>query len=226
MPSSMSQVATVSTVLPGDPVLDAAARCIDRKGFDNTSLEEVAAEAGVSRTTLYRRYGNRESLFKALLIARAGPFRAWSRGVLLGSGTVAERIETVLTRAILEMQRVGWLDRTLHAGMSAAAIRLFKASHAHGAEAGLAALLSSTMDQRAAIEARVTVAELIDWTADQMIVLASAPPWDEETLRGRLRYFVMPVLVPRTDCDADAVRLARIETQLATLIARSEASGQ
>jgi hypothetical protein len=82
------------------------------------------------------------------------------------------------------------------------------------------------MDQRAATEARVTVAELIDWTADQMIVLASAPPWDEETLRGRLRYFVMPVLVPRTDCDADAVRLARIETQLATLIARSGAGAQ
>lgn len=217
----MSQIASLPRTQPGDPVLDAAARCIERKGFDNTSLEEVAAEAGVSRTTLYRRYGNRESLFKALLIARAAPFRDWSRRVLLGAGTVAERIETVLAQAILEMQRVGWLDRTLHAGMSAPAIRLFKASHAHGAEASLAPLLSSTMDQRAAAEARVTVAELIDWSADQMIVLASAAPWDEETLRGRLRYFVMPVLVPRTDAHVDADRLTRIEASLEILIART-----
>jgi len=216
----MPQNAVPSVELPSDPVLDAAARCIDRKGFDNTSLEEVAAEASVSRTTLYRRFGNRESLFKALLIARARPFRAWSRGVLLGPGTVAERIETVLARAILDMQGVGWLDRTLQAGMSAAAIRLFKASLADGAEAGLAALLSSVMDQRAASEARVTVAELINWTADQMIVLASAAQWDEETLRGRLRYFVMPVLVPRAGGEDDAGRFARIEARLDQLIAR------
>ncbi|MDO7842225.1 TetR/AcrR family transcriptional regulator [Sphingomonas immobilis] len=208
--------------LPGDPVLDAAARCIERKGFDNTSLEEVASESGVSRTTLYRRYGNRESLFKALLIARAEPFREWSRCIYLGPGSVAERIETVLLHAILEMQRVGWLDRTLHAGMSAAAIRLFKASHAHGAETALAPLLSSVMDEQAASDARVTVAELIDWTADQMIVLASAAPWDEETLRGRLRYFVMPVLVPRRRPAPDDSRLAGIEARLDALLARGD----
>lgn len=207
---------------PGDPVLDAAARCIDRKGFDNTSLEEVAVEAGVSRTTLYRRYGNRESLLTALLIARAEPFRAWSSCVYLGSGSVAERIETVLVHAILEIQRVGWLDRTLHTGMSAAAIRVFKASHAHGSETWLAPMLASVMDQRAASEAQVTVAELIEWTADQMIVLASAAPWDEEALRGRLRYFVMPVLAPASVREPGADRLARIEARLDTLLARGE----
>jgi len=208
--------------VPGDPVLDAAARCIDRKGFDNTSLEEVAAEAGVSRTTLYRRFGNRDSLLSALLTARAEPFRVWSRGIYLGPGSVADRIETVLVHAILEMQHVGWLDRTLHTGMSAAAIRIFKASHAQSAEQWLAPLLSSVMDQRAAGEAKVTVAELIDWTADQMIVLASAAPWDEETLRGRLRYFVMPVLAPTALRDPDADRLARIEARLDMLIARDK----
>lgn len=210
----------VEIALPGDPVLDAAARCIDRKGFDNTSLEEVAAEAGVSRTTLYRRYGNRDSLFTALLIARAEPFRLWSRHVYLGPGTVAERVETVLAHAILEMQRVGWLDRTLHTGMSAAAIRVFKASHAHGSDTGLAPLLASMMDQRGASEARVTIAELIDWTADQMIVLASAAPWDEETLRGRLRYFVMPVLAPGAERGPPVDQLARIEARLDALLAR------
>ncbi|MET0371633.1 MAG: TetR/AcrR family transcriptional regulator [Sphingobium sp.] len=201
---------------PGDdPVLDAAARCIDRTGFDNTSLEEIAAEAKVSRTTLYRRYGNRESLFKALLIARAEPFREWARQIYFGTGTVAERIETVLTHAIMDMQRVGWLDRTLSVGMSATAIRLFKVSHAYGSEKTLAPLLSSAMNQKAAAEARVSVAELIDWTADQMIVLGSAAPWDEETLRGRLRYFVMPVLVPGSGFEDDtATRLARIEDKI------------
>lgn len=223
LPSPEADLPVISATSGGDPVLDAAARCIDRKGFDNVSLEEVATEAGVSRTTLYRRYGNRESLFKALLITRAEPFRIWSRHVYLGPGTVAERIETVLARAILEMQNVGWLDRSLHTGMSAAAIRLFKASHAHGADVGLAPLLSSTMNQRLAAEACVTVAELIEWTADQMLVLASAAPWSEQTLRGRLRYFVMPVLVPEQSGDIkNEDRLARIEQRLDMLIERGK----
>jgi len=78
------------------------------------------------------------------------------------------------------------------------------------------------MDQRAAGEAQVTVAELIDWTADQMIVLASAAPWEEERLRGRLRYFVMPVLAPASVREPGADRLARIEARLDTLLARGE----
>lgn len=129
----------------GDPVLDAAALCVQRKGFDNTSLEEVAAEASVSRTTLYRRFGNRENLFKALLHERSSPFRSWSRQVLMGPGALEERLETVLVHAILEMQRVGWLDRTIGGGISSASTRLIKASHAEGASDTLAPLLAMLM---------------------------------------------------------------------------------
>ena len=218
MPAAIPPIAA-SPMTDGDAVLDAAARCIDRKGLDNTSLEEVATEAGVSRTTLYRRYGSRESLFKALLLARAQPFRAWSRQVCLGPGTALERVETVLVRAILDMQRVGWLDTSLHAGLSAGAIRLFKASHAESAQDMLAPLLASMMDAGAAAKVNVTLTDLVEWTADQMIVLASAGPWEEEALRGRLRYFVMPVLAPRVASTQDD-RLARIEALLDQLVAR------
>lgn len=202
----------------GDVVLDAAATCVHRKGFDNTSLEEIASEAGVSRTTLYRRFGSRESLFKALLIARAGPFRAWSATILLGPGTIQARLETVLTQAIAEMQRVGWLDQSLRDGLSPASIRLFKAAHSESARAGMKPLIEALAGD-AARQAGISTEDLVGWMADQMIAIASGPLLEEEDLRKRIRFFIMRVLAPsQPECDIGA-RLADIEGKIDHLIA-------
>lgn len=51
------------------PFLDAATRCIERFGWKRTSVQDVAREAGVERTTIYRRVGSMDDIFR-LLIAR------------------------------------------------------------------------------------------------------------------------------------------------------------
>jgi AcrR family transcriptional regulator len=51
------------------PFLDAATRCIERFGWRRTSVQDVAREAGVERTTVYRRVGSMDDIFR-LLIAR------------------------------------------------------------------------------------------------------------------------------------------------------------
>jgi AcrR family transcriptional regulator len=48
-------------------ILDAARELFGRHGVDGVSLERVAAEAGVSKATLFRRFGDRQALFLALL---------------------------------------------------------------------------------------------------------------------------------------------------------------
>lgn len=54
-----------------DPVLDAAARCFARYGVRRTSVQDVAKEMGVNRTTVYRLGGNIEKLAIALAIREA-----------------------------------------------------------------------------------------------------------------------------------------------------------
>src|SRR5882672_10500764 len=49
------------------PYLDAAARCIERFGWQRTSVKDVAREAGVERTTVYRNVGSMEDIFRALV---------------------------------------------------------------------------------------------------------------------------------------------------------------
>jgi AcrR family transcriptional regulator len=51
-------------------ILAAAERLIAKQGVDNTSLDEIAAEAGVGKGTLFRRFGGRAALMRALLSDR------------------------------------------------------------------------------------------------------------------------------------------------------------
>ena len=58
---------------PGDSrrrILDAAARCFARKGFAQASLDEVAAEAGLTKGAVYWHFTGKNDLFFALLDAR------------------------------------------------------------------------------------------------------------------------------------------------------------
>jgi AcrR family transcriptional regulator len=48
-------------------ILCATARLIERVGIDCFSMDDVAAEAGVGKGTLYRRFGDRSSLLRALI---------------------------------------------------------------------------------------------------------------------------------------------------------------
>lgn len=53
-----------------EKVLAAAARLFREKGVDNVSMDAVAAEAGVGKGTLFRRFGDRSGLAAALLDER------------------------------------------------------------------------------------------------------------------------------------------------------------
>jgi AcrR family transcriptional regulator len=48
-------------------ILCAAARLIEQHGIDGVSMDDVAAEAGVGKGTLYRRFGERSALLRALI---------------------------------------------------------------------------------------------------------------------------------------------------------------
>ncbi|HJR26274.1 MAG TPA: TetR/AcrR family transcriptional regulator [Acidimicrobiales bacterium] len=52
-----------------DPVLDAASTCFARHGVRRTSVQDIARELGVDRTTVYRQAGNVERIMR-LLMAR------------------------------------------------------------------------------------------------------------------------------------------------------------
>lgn len=52
-------------------LLDGALRVFARDGYSRASIQALAAEAGVSTRTIYNQYGNKESLFRAVIVYSA-----------------------------------------------------------------------------------------------------------------------------------------------------------
>jgi AcrR family transcriptional regulator len=57
-----------------DRILDAALAQYETWGVRRTTVEDVARRAGVSRVTVYRRFGNREGLAQAVLLREENRF--------------------------------------------------------------------------------------------------------------------------------------------------------
>ncbi len=90
------QSTTTSTTSTMDRVLDAAKRGCERWGFDRVTIDDIAAEAGISRATLYRMFpGGKDVLFEALRVRELEEFFTILRDRVEG----ATSIEDLLVRA-------------------------------------------------------------------------------------------------------------------------------
>lgn len=84
-------------------ILEAAQRLFARRGVAGTSIDAIAAEAGVGKGTVFRRFGDRASLALALLETSERAFQeAFIRGPApLGPGAPADARLLAFGRALL-----------------------------------------------------------------------------------------------------------------------------
>lgn len=74
-------VDTATTLTPaGQRVLAAAEDLFYRQGIHAVGVDAIAAAAGVTKKTLYDRFGSKDRLVAAYLRARDGRWRAWLTG--------------------------------------------------------------------------------------------------------------------------------------------------
>ena len=115
-------------------LLDACERLVERCGLDAVTMDAVAAEAGVGKGTVFRRFGSREGLMAALLDHSE---TEWQAGVIsgpppLGPGAPPwdrllafgrSRLETTLLHADL-IRHAGRAGQRSYAAYSFAAMHL------------------------------------------------------------------------------------------------------
>ncbi|QNP41548.1 TetR/AcrR family transcriptional regulator [Lysobacter solisilvae (ex Woo and Kim 2020)] len=78
MSSASSRTPAPKPASPGRPkdlgkraaILDAAKRMFTAHGFERVSMDQIAADAGVSKLTVYSHFGDKETLFSAAISAK------------------------------------------------------------------------------------------------------------------------------------------------------------
>ena len=79
-----------------DAILEAARRRFLRFGPRKTTMDEVAREAGCSRTTLYTHFRNKDDLYARLLEQDAEAFICEGRAIVDGKGSARRKIRRIV----------------------------------------------------------------------------------------------------------------------------------
>jgi AcrR family transcriptional regulator len=103
-------------------ILEAFSRCLARRGLVGTTLDEIAAEAGVQRAAIRHFLGNREQLIRAGVEHIAARY-AESLDAELRSAASSDRLAAILDSLFLGRFATGHTqeDRAIDAMMAAAA---------------------------------------------------------------------------------------------------------
>ena len=81
-------------------ILDATKRCCERWGVAKVTIDDVAAEAGVSRATLYRMFpGGKDVLFEAMRVTELEDFFTDLNEELHGVADLEELLVRVVVHA-------------------------------------------------------------------------------------------------------------------------------
>ena len=96
----------VSATANGESILGAARRLFGELRYDQVSIEDIAAQAGVTERTVVRRFGSKASLFQAVGAERAASIRRTRDEV--PAGDVAKAV------TLLVATYEDWGDEVLH----------------------------------------------------------------------------------------------------------------
>jgi AcrR family transcriptional regulator len=156
-------------VTTADRVLDAAGRCFARDGVRSTSIADVAAEAGVSRPTVYRWFADRDALHAAFVERAAERIRA---DVDAAAATVEDPADRLVVAMLTALRGVR-SDPTVAAWFEDGAVEAtgVAASFVHGVDG-----------ERAA------------WVVRVILSLLTVPGRDEAEERHLLERFVVPAV--------------------------------
>lgn len=84
-----------SDVAKRKKILEVAAHCFFEGGFAGTAIEQVAADAGVSKVTIYNQFGDKRGLFTAAVECECEKMRGYFSLAEMPQGSIRERLMAI-----------------------------------------------------------------------------------------------------------------------------------
>ena len=88
-------------------ILEAAVRCFARRGFDGTTMQDVADEAGLSKGALYRYFEGKDDVVEALARRRTAPEAEELAEIAGREGTPLERLVAAVASRVERLGSAG-----------------------------------------------------------------------------------------------------------------------
>lgn len=190
-----------------DAILDAALVEFDRHGVRKVALDDVARRAGVSRTTIYRRFANRDDLVAAVMDRENARLFTDIAEELKTARPQANLYVEAFTSAILRTRRHRVLNRMIaeEPALSLQLARLHYRSAVARIETVLQATFPPGFAERIGPGVVHELAERIWQYAMMLLLLPNAEPLETaEQIRAFATLHFLPSL-PAVVRDADAV---------------------
>lgn len=169
-------------------LLEAAGRCIEARGDINISMGDVADEAGVTRSTLYRYFVNRSELVTALLLSRAEGFVAASVAALPEPANARQSLSAMILHPI-ERARTSPLSVALFAPESrgfAVSVEMESDAVFEIAMRHYGKVLEG-WQQSGQLHADLAIETIVRWISALAVMLLSSP-WRDMTSRERRNF--------------------------------------
>ncbi|HEX2215054.1 MAG TPA: helix-turn-helix domain-containing protein [Mycobacterium sp.] len=180
-----------------EAILDAAVIEFERHGFRRVALDDVARRAGVSRTTIYRRFANRDELVAAVIERENIALFADIAEEVKRAGTQSNYYVEAFTLSILKFRRHRVLYRMLTdepALLLELARRHYDAAITRMAEA-LRVIFPAGFADRIGEQAVTELADTILRYAAMVLLVPSAAPLETaDDIRAFARRHFLPSL--------------------------------
>ena len=180
-----------------ETILDAAIVEFEQHGFRRVALEDVARRAGVSRTTIYRRFANKDELIAAVIERENVTLFADIASELKQAGPQSNIYVEAFTLAIMKFRRHRVLDRMMR---DEPGLVLERAEQHYGAAIvrmaeALKVIFPSGFAERIGEQAVNDLADTILRYAAMVLLLPSADPLESaDDIRAFAKRHFLPSL--------------------------------
>lgn len=182
-------------------LLNAAEVCFERYGLRRTTIDDVAREAKVSRSTVYRYFEGRGDLIAGAYLRESQEVNDKVKALMSKPGPFADRLVKAMLRSITSMQSGKYLPLMLTPEWALLASKAITASQAFFDQC--AETMTPFIEQAKVsgeLRADIAVEDFIEWTLRiifSFAMIESPVKRDAKSLRLLLEDLFIPALTPR-----------------------------